>query len=38
MEMKDVTSSENRLWLKLDKTFFSFEKDLYIYVLVIFLP
>jgi hypothetical protein len=30
MEMNDVTSSENRLWLKLDKTFFSFEKDLYI--------
>jgi hypothetical protein len=31
MEMKDVTSSENRLWLKLDqKKKLSFEKYLYI--------
>lgn len=29
-EIKDITASENRLWLKLDKHFFSFNQALYI--------
>ena len=29
-EMRDITLSDNRLWFKLDKTFFNWNKDLYI--------
>lgn len=29
-EICDVTSSENRIWLKLDKTFFGLTRDLYV--------
>ena len=28
--MQDATTSQNRLWLKLDKAFFGLEKDLYL--------
>ncbi|CAC5367435.1 unnamed protein product [Mytilus coruscus] len=30
IEIKDLTSSKNRLWIKLDKNFFGLEKDLFV--------
>jgi len=36
MEMKDATSSENRLWLKLDNFFLSVLKKIYIYMCLLY--